>query len=49
MLVGVAAKYGKNSNEYKMAGGVRKADRKRSAPRITPAGIPADIPVTATD
>ena len=28
MLVNVAAKYGKNSNEYKMAGGVRKSDRK---------------------
>lgn len=29
MLMGVATKYGKNSNEYEMAGGVRKADRKR--------------------
>jgi hypothetical protein len=29
MLVNVAAKYGKNSNEYKMAGGVRKVERKR--------------------
>jgi enamine deaminase RidA (YjgF/YER057c/UK114 family) len=41
MLVGVAAKYGKNSNEYKMAGGVRKAERKRptrsssEAPSVT--------------
>ncbi|MFN6485367.1 MULTISPECIES: hypothetical protein [unclassified Nostoc] len=29
MLLSVAAKYGKNSDEYKMAGGVRKSDRKR--------------------
>ncbi len=29
MLVSVAAKYGKNSDEYKMAGGVRRSDRKR--------------------
>ncbi|MEH1850047.1 MAG: hypothetical protein V7L25_35070 [Nostoc sp.] len=29
MLVSVAAKYGKNSDEYKMAGGVRRNDRKR--------------------
>lgn len=29
MLLGVATKYGKNSNEYEMAGGVRKIDRKR--------------------
>lgn len=31
MLLGVAIKYGKSSNEYEMAGGVRKTDRKRSA------------------
>jgi len=29
MLLGVATKYGKNSNEYEMAGGVRKDRRKR--------------------
>lgn len=29
MLLGVAARYGKDSNEYEMAGGVRKRDRKR--------------------
>lgn len=29
MLLGVAVKYGKNSNEYEMAGGIRKRDRKR--------------------
>jgi enamine deaminase RidA (YjgF/YER057c/UK114 family) len=39
MLVGVAAKYGKNSNEYKMAGGVRKAERKR--PTRSPSETPA--------
>ncbi len=34
MLLGVAAKYGKDSNEYEMAGGVRKSDRKRPARRV---------------
>jgi hypothetical protein len=29
MLIAVAYQYGKNSNEYKMAGGTRKSDRKR--------------------
>lgn len=29
MLIGVASKYGKNSNEYKMAGGTRRVERKR--------------------
>ena len=29
MLAGVASKYGKDSNEYEMAGGVRKSERKR--------------------
>ncbi|MBD2104474.1 hypothetical protein [Leptolyngbya sp. FACHB-261] len=29
MLLGVAVKYGKNSAEYGMAGGVRKSERKR--------------------
>ena len=29
MLIGVASKYGKDSNEYEMAGGVRKSERKR--------------------
>jgi hypothetical protein len=33
MLLGVAVRYGKDSNEYEMAGGVRKQDRKR--PRRT--------------
>lgn len=29
MLAGVASKYGKNSNEYEMAGGVKKSERKK--------------------
>jgi hypothetical protein len=29
MLAGVASKYGKNSDEYEKAGGVRKRDRKK--------------------
>lgn len=36
VLAGVAAKYGKNSNEYEKVGGVRKADRKRPAARKPP-------------
>jgi parvulin-like peptidyl-prolyl isomerase len=33
MLAGVAAKYGKNSNEYEKVGGVRKSERKRPPSR----------------
>ena len=33
ILAGVAAKYGKNSNEYEKVGGIRKSDRKRPAAR----------------
>jgi hypothetical protein len=33
ILAGLAAKYGKNSNEYEKGGGTRKADRKRPAAR----------------
>jgi hypothetical protein len=29
ILLGVATRYGKDSNEYEMAGGIRKSDRKR--------------------
>ena len=29
MLSGVASKYGKNSDEYEMAGGVKKSERKK--------------------
>jgi hypothetical protein len=32
MLAGVASKYGRTSNEYEMAGGTRRQDRKRPAP-----------------
>ncbi len=31
VLAGVAAKYGRNSNQYEKVGGVRKDDRKRPA------------------
>lgn len=31
ILVGVAAKYGKDSDQYEMAGGVRKSERKKPA------------------
>ncbi|MEO1387982.1 MAG: hypothetical protein AAFV85_11485 [Cyanobacteria bacterium J06634_6] len=37
MLLGVAVKYGKNSSEYEMAGGVKKSDRKRPARRLATA------------
>jgi hypothetical protein len=33
VLNGVASKYGKDSNEYEKAGGVRKSERKKPAPR----------------
>jgi hypothetical protein len=33
VLAGVAAKYGKNSNQYEKIGGVRKDDRKRPSTR----------------
>ncbi len=35
MLLGVATKFGKNSDEYEMAGGVKKSERKRSTRRIS--------------
>lgn len=34
MLIAVAARYGKDSYEYEMAGGTRKSERKRSTRRI---------------
>jgi hypothetical protein len=37
MLVGVAAKYGKDSDEYEKAGGTRKSERKRPVRRKTKA------------
>ena len=36
MLLAVAARYGKNSNEYEQAGGTRKSDRARAAKKTTP-------------
>ncbi|MGB3517964.1 MAG: hypothetical protein WBA43_16020 [Elainellaceae cyanobacterium] len=33
MLMAVAAKYGKDSSEYEMAGGTRKSERKKPKPR----------------
>lgn len=35
MLSGVASKYGKNSSEYEMAGGVRKSERKKPTKKAT--------------
>jgi hypothetical protein len=37
MLMGVALHYGKDSNEYEMAGGVRKRDRKRPSRKVAAA------------
>lgn len=37
ILLGVATRYGKNSDEYEMAGGVRKSERKRPTRRDRPA------------
>ncbi|MBD2201193.1 hypothetical protein H6G33_01070 [Calothrix sp. FACHB-1219] len=34
MLTGVASKYGKSSDQYEMAGGVRKQDRKRKTRKV---------------
>lgn len=34
MLIAVAAKYGKDSYEYEMAGGTRKSDRKRPTRKV---------------
>ena len=35
ILAGVATKYGKNSSQYEMAGGVKKSDRKKPTPKRT--------------
>ncbi|HIK03302.1 MAG TPA: hypothetical protein IGS40_01080 [Trichormus sp. M33_DOE_039] len=43
MLLSVASRYGKNSDEYGMAGGTRKSDRKKArSPVSKPAAISAD-------
>ena len=41
MLLAVAAKYGKDSSEYEMAGGVRQSEQQRRAnrPAVAPAAI----------
>lgn len=36
LLDAVGLKYGKDSNEYEMAGGTRKSDRKKPAKKTTP-------------
>jgi hypothetical protein len=36
MLTGVSARYGKTSNEYEMAGGVRRRSRRRTVRSIDP-------------
>jgi len=40
MLAAVAVKYGKDSNEYEMAGGTRKSERKRPPKKATKAAKP---------
>ncbi len=39
MLIAVAAKYGKDSHEYEMAGGTRKSERKRPRRQSSQAAI----------
>ncbi|WP_035139294.1 hypothetical protein [Fischerella sp. PCC 9605] len=34
MLLSVASRYGKNSDEYEMAGGTRKSDRRKARPVV---------------
>ncbi|HYX16002.1 MAG TPA: hypothetical protein VE944_16860 [Nostoc sp.] len=34
MLLNVASRYGKNSDEYEMAGGTRRSDRKKPRPLV---------------
>ena len=40
MLIGVAYKHGKDSDEYEKAGGTRKSERKRPAVRLKPQAKP---------
>lgn len=42
MLTGIATQYGKNSNEYEMAGGTRKSERRRK-PRSFSEPVPATV------
>ena len=41
ILLAVAVKYGKDSHEYEMAGGVRKSERKRPRPAVVMPTTPA--------
>ena len=43
MLTGVASKYGKRSDEYEMAGGVRKRTGKRNSRKVS-ASTPTESP-----
>ncbi|WP_427158350.1 hypothetical protein ACQFX9_21505 [Aliinostoc sp. HNIBRCY26] len=48
MLLGVASRYGKNSDEYGMAGGTRKSDRKKPRPSVAKSMVvPAESTTTA--
>jgi hypothetical protein len=40
MLAGVGVKYGKNSDQYQQAGGVRTSDRKKPVKKAKPAKTP---------
>lgn len=42
MLTGIATQYGKNSDEYEMAGGTRKSERRRK-PRSSSEQVPAAV------
>ncbi|MCC5645237.1 hypothetical protein LC607_20285 [Nostoc sp. CHAB 5824] len=42
MLLSVASRYGKNSDEYGMAGGTRKSDRKKARPTVNQTVISAE-------
>ncbi|MBD2213459.1 hypothetical protein H6G27_26820 [Nostoc linckia FACHB-104] len=42
MLLNVASRYGKNSDEYGMAGGTRKSERRKPRPAAKPVVISAE-------
>ncbi|MBH8554468.1 hypothetical protein I8751_19285 [Nostocaceae cyanobacterium CENA357] len=42
MLLSVASRYGKNSDEYGMAGGTRKSERKKARPAVNQTVVSAD-------
>ncbi|MDZ8056241.1 MAG: hypothetical protein RMX68_012940 [Aulosira sp. ZfuVER01] len=42
MLLNVASQYGKNSDEYGMAGGTRKSNRKKARPAVKQTVIPTE-------